>query len=576
MPDPLLLPPPQKLTLTGGVCSSVSSIQRIALDSAYPHAEGYTLTISPSAVSVTARTDAGVFYAFATLRQLIKQVGRDLPCVVIEDWPDFPVRGIMLDISRDRVPTMPMLRLWIERLAALKINHLQIYMEHTFAYPSHPDVWRDASPLTAAEIRELDALCRANFIELVPCQNTFGHMERWLKHPRYAGLAITLDHRVSAMGDPRLPSTLNPLDPRSIELIESIFSELAPHFSSKSFNVSADEPFELGKGSTESAVAQRGKGKVYLDYLLALHRLVTSRGHKMLFWGDIIIHYPELIPELPRDLIALDWGYEALHDFDSHAAIYAGAQVPFYLCPGTSSWCALLASTDNMLDNIRKAVRAGRTHGALGILTTDWGDNGHWQPPSSSLPGIAAAAAMCWNAASAALTAQSLAPLLDLHIYEGNVAAHILALGNLYQRVGAPHINANLLAYALQRSFAEFPDFKARFDHWGGTESDISPENLRSVISEIEDLLEKIAAAVVNASDGELLRAEVLHAASMLRHGARRLLLMQNQPDVSRAQLRDEWDVLESAQRRLWLERSRKGGLADSLARFEIARSDYQ
>lgn len=576
MPRPALLPAPQRMVLTGGVCHADCRHPAVAREESLRHAEAYRLSITQSGATITAKSDAGAFYAAATLKQLIRQYGQSLPTLEIEDWPEFATRGIMLDISRDRVPSMPMLRLWIERLAALKINHLQLYMEHTFAYPSHPDVWRDASPLTPDEIRELDALCRANFIELVPCQNTFGHMERWLKHPRYAGLAITLDPRVSAMGDPRLPSTLNPLDPRSIELIESIFSELAPHFSSKYFNVSADEPFELGKGSTESAVAQRGKGRIYLDYLLALHQLVTSHGHKMLFWGDIIIHYPELIPELPRDVIALDWGYEALHDFDSHAAIYAGAQVPFYLCPGTSSWCALIASTDNMLDNIRKAVRAGRTHGALGILTTDWGDNGHWQPPSSSLPGIAAAAAMSWNASSAALTAQSLAPLLDLHIYEGSVAAHILALGNLYQRVGAPHINANLLAYALQRRFADFPDFKRRFDHWGGTESDISPENLRSVISEIEDLLQKIAGAVINASDGELLRAEVLHAASMLRHGARRLLLMQNQPDVSRAQLRDEWDALESAQRRLWLERSREGGLADSLARFEIARSDYQ
>src|SRR5205085_841863 len=105
-----------------------------------------------------------------------------LPELRINDSPDFAVRGIMLDISRDKVPTMPTLFALVDLFAELKINQLQLYTEHTFAYANHPDVWRDASPMTPDEIKTLDAYCRTKFIELVPNQNSFGHMERWLKH----------------------------------------------------------------------------------------------------------------------------------------------------------------------------------------------------------------------------------------------------------------------------------------------------------------------------------------------------------------------------------------------------------
>ena len=40
-----------------------------------------------------------------------------------------------------------------------------------------------------------------------------------------------------------------------------------------------------------------------------------------MMWDDIIIKYPELIPELPKDMIAMIWGYEADHPFDVHVAV---------------------------------------------------------------------------------------------------------------------------------------------------------------------------------------------------------------------------------------------------------------
>ena len=63
-------------------------------------------------------------------------------CLRIRDWPDFPRRGVMLDVSRGRVPKLETLLDLAEHLADFKINELQLYTEHTFAYRRYKSVWQ--------------------------------------------------------------------------------------------------------------------------------------------------------------------------------------------------------------------------------------------------------------------------------------------------------------------------------------------------------------------------------------------------------------------------------------------------
>ncbi len=109
----------------------------------------------------------------------------------------------MLDISRDKVPTMATLQAVIDRLASLKVNQVQLYSEHTFAYrrPSPRSTPRPARS-TPPRSAQLDAFCRARHVELVPNQNCLGHMNRWLgprplpaARPRAGRLRRPLWHR---------------------------------------------------------------------------------------------------------------------------------------------------------------------------------------------------------------------------------------------------------------------------------------------------------------------------------------------------------------------------------------------
>ena len=330
--------------------------------------QGYHLFIRPDGIEIVAGDAAGAFYGACTLAQFIRQVDGILPCVAIEDWPDFPVRGVMLDISRDKVPTMETLFHLIDLLASWKINQFQLYTEHTFAYSAHPVVWRHASPITAEEILVLDAYCRERFVELVPNQNSFGHMDRWLCHPEYAPLAEKPDGMELEWGHIG-PFTLNPLDPRSITLMAGLYDELLPHFSSHLFNVGCDETFDLGLGRSKATCEEQGTERVYLDYLRKIDELVHAHGRTMMFWGDIIMHAPELIPDLPQDAIALEWGYEADHPFARHGRLFRNGGIPFYVCPGTSNWNSLAGRTDNTIDNLTNAAAMDCAMALSGFLT---------------------------------------------------------------------------------------------------------------------------------------------------------------------------------------------------------------
>ena len=173
--DLLLLPTPRKLTWLDEPAVPLDAPVKQVTDANMAR-EAYQLEIRRGQVVITHSSPAGAFYARQTLQQIQRQCHGSIPAVRIEDYPDFPARGVMLDISRDKVPTMQTLYELVDLLAQWKINQLQLYTEHTFAYQNHREVWQEASPMTPEEIRQLDAYCRERFIELVPTQNSLGLM----------------------------------------------------------------------------------------------------------------------------------------------------------------------------------------------------------------------------------------------------------------------------------------------------------------------------------------------------------------------------------------------------------------
>ena len=405
-------------------------------DFAPNHREAYALKIHPSGIEIYYREPAGIRCALATLLQLFREYHRRLPCMTIRDYPDFPRRGVMLDISRGRVPKLKTLLELVELLAGFKINEFQLYTEHTFAYRNYRPVWRDWGALTGREIEQLDARCRDLGIELVPNQNSFGHLRYWLEYPPLRKLAEVSEPYESADKTfLRYPTTLAPNHPDTLPFLRELYDELLPHFGSSTFNVGCDETWDLGRGQSRRLCERRGKGRVYLDFLKKIYREVSNRNRRMQFWGDIILHYPELIKYLPKDVVALNWGYEKDHPFEREAGIFANSKLSFYVCPGTSTWMSLIGRHDTAFANLRSAADAGRKHGAVGYLNTDWGDGGHPQPLAVSYAPYLVGAAVSWCAKS--FDDSLLIPVLSRDVFldpAQRMAEAALALGFAHRK----------------------------------------------------------------------------------------------------------------------------------------------
>lgn len=565
-----MFPTPRHVERLAGDGSTV--VRSIEQDRRLP-AQGYELTIGRDGAAIRHADALGLRYAHQTLTRL--RVEGVVPAMRIGDHPDFEHRGVMLDVSRDRVPTDETLAWLVTAMAELRYNHLELYMEHTFAYRGHDEVWRAASPLQPEDLRWLDHLCAEHGITLVANQNTFGHMERWLRHDRYRARAECPDGAISPFtGRAMPPATLAPTPANAAFALELV-RELASHVTSRLVNIGADEPFELGQGASARDVAGRGRPAVYLEHLERLIRPLVAEGHQVLFWGDVLRRHPDLVARLPTEgATAVVWNYEApaedpgllgrlgpsvletlgLPDdahlgFRAHVRSFVETGYPFWVAAGSSSWNALIGRWSNARANLLDAARVGRESGARGFLVTDWGDNGHLQPLVVSLLPLVYGAAVSWCAsANADVDAAS---EVDHLSGAAGLGALLADLGDAHLLSGVTTLNGSPLFAALD------PARPLPLIGRG------HPEGHAATLAVLDGALDRLPG----------LESRGLEAAVRLaRQGAWRLArragaaVPGDDGDLA-ADLHDCIDL----QRESWLASSRPGGLADSLCHLPVA-----
>jgi hexosaminidase len=512
------------------------------------------MEVGQKSVTIEASSETGWHYGLLTLRQLAEPIKGYLPLCRVEDFPDFEHRGVMLDISRDKVPTLETLFYLIDCFAAWKFNELQLYIEHTFAYEGHDKVWQNANPLTKADIHELDSYCHEHFIELVPNLNCFGHMSRWLTHESYRPLAEQPKGGETDFGYRVEPQGLCPTDPRSILLAKDLIHQMVSCFRSRQVNVGCDETIDLGYGRSKEAVEKRGRGRVYLEYLKEIYGICTSENRIMQFWADILLKYPDLIPEIPPDCIALNWGYEAIHPYAKETKCLRESGTPFYVCPGTSSWNSIGGRTENMRENIQSAARHGKQNGAMGFMITDWGDNGHWQPLVSSFPGFVLGASKAWNESHDG----SLADLLDTHVF------HAIGWGKLLLKIGDLDQPLDIYIHNKSALFAILQEGRKFVQHC----EKLTNENLGIVLGNAASLQTVMGTLSKTSSTDKVLAEETEWVIKMLIHSCLQGQMLLEDQNLS--ELQNQARMLKDQHQYLWQLRNRTGGYLLSRARFNL------
>ena len=349
--------------------------------------EGYLLSVGAESVVVAGASPAGVFYGLQTLKQLVRGSGADayIQGVRIVDWPVMRWRGVSDDISRGPLPTVAYIKRQLRTFAAYKLNMHSFYMEHTFSSKAHPLIGPEGGSLTPDEIREVVAYARSYHIELVPEQQTFGHLHKALKYEKYNPLAET------PYGD-----VLSPQQEGTYKLVADWYRELNELFPGKFFHIGEDETFELGEGQSREAARVKGVGAVYFEHLNRIRDLLKQYDRKLMFWGDIALNHPDLIGNIPKEMIVANWDYGPKDDYTNRIKPFKDAGLEQFVCPGVWSWNQIFPNIDASSKNIINFVRDGQANGASGMLNTTWDDDGE-SLFEMSWYGIVLGAAASWQ-----------------------------------------------------------------------------------------------------------------------------------------------------------------------------------
>lgn len=538
--------------------------------------EGYELSISPNRIVVSAPTAAGNYYAIQTLREIVRTEGLTVAAREIADEPDFARRGFYVDCSRGKVPTVRTIRELVEWLAHWKLNELQLYVENVFTFASHPRIGEGYSPFTPEDIRAIGEHCRLHHVRLVPSLTSLGHFEKILMLPEYADLGELPGFRDLPGG-----TTINPLDPRSLELVADMYDEFVPLFDAVDFNVCGDEPWELGQGRSKEKADEVGVGRVYLDWMLELRRLSVRHGRRMNMWGDIVLKHPEIIPDLPPEIVLLNWDYTPNGRMLTRTNEFAEAGLPLVCCPGTNGWQSHGTRLGMSMRNIHQFAGIAREHGAEGILNTDWGDGGHRNTLGVSLHGAAYGAACSWNyGATPGPERDEFTRTFTAAVFgddSGALASYLRTIGD--DEYGQWAYHALLESLREPRAFGhDFAQARTLID-----KVELSDDELTAKIEAATGLAEAgVPVAPTAATPSFLATAleEFALANAMNREAARRVLFartVRGGGSLEPTAARDHGDQLVRLREelaRVWMARNRPSRLADSLVGLDEAREE--
>lgn len=248
--------------------------------------EGYAIKITDR-VAISAPTPTGLYWSTRTLLQLAEQnQERSLPQGTIRDYPDYPLRGFMIDCGRKFIP-MAYLQDLVKIMAYYKMNTLQVhlndngfkqYFEHnwdkTYAAfrlesETYPGLTARDGSYSKKEFIDFQKQAASNFVEIIPEIDVPAHSLALTHYkPEIGSKEYGMDH-------------LDLFKPETYEFVDALFKEYLegdnPVFIGKRVHIGTDEYSNAKKDVVE-------KFRAFTDHYI---RFVEGFGKQAVVWGAL-------------------------------------------------------------------------------------------------------------------------------------------------------------------------------------------------------------------------------------------------------------------------------------------------
>jgi len=285
---------------------------------------------------------------------------------------DFPVKGFHLDL-RIQVMKMPALKTLALRLKKDGYNTLIMEYEATYPFQKNPLI-SNRYAYTEAEIVDFIHFCGNLGIDVIPLQQSFGHVEYILRNNRY-----TLQREDQKDLSQVCPSK----EELNRVLFTDLFTELVKNHPSKYFHIGGDETHLLGHCPLcKAKVEKEGVSKLYADHISMLCDIVIKLGKIPVMWADIALKYPDALQYLPKQVIFVDWNYGwSLDKFGDHEKLMkSGFEIWGAASLRSSPDNYNLTTWDKHFNNIRDFIPQSRKLGYKGMIMTSWSTSGVYSP----------------------------------------------------------------------------------------------------------------------------------------------------------------------------------------------------
>jgi len=372
--------------------------------------EGYKLNILKNKISIVAKDEAGLFYAFTTLDQLIedsKDQNVNLPMVSIKDYPLLKFRPIHIDVKHHMEKKSYYFNL-IDHLAKQKINGIIVEFEDKLKYELRPEI---GSPdaLSIEWWIELSEYANSRNIMINPLVQGLGHASFILKHEKNKHL------RDVSSSD----WAFNPLDPETYQLQFDLYldaMEATPY--GKYLHVGGDEVHLLKR---------EGKSELELNliWLNKVCQFAEKHNRIPIFWDDMPLKHAgvyrpmfdseiskekvdeiweknelnlmQFIEKFPKNAIYMRWNYQKSDTYGNQKAIdwYTNNNLKVMgATAGQTRW-TLMPQNQSNIPQIRAFAISSIERNLEGLLLTLWDDDSpHFELYKR---GIAAFAQYTWS-----------------------------------------------------------------------------------------------------------------------------------------------------------------------------------
>lgn len=267
--------------------------------------EGYVLEITNKGVTITSRSEAGLFYGCQTLEQLLedsRDFKKEIPPMKITDYPAIAYRAVHLD-TKHHLDRMDYYYRMVDKLARYKVNAIIWELEDKLRFTRRPEI---GAP-NAISKQEMQALCRyakERNVEISPLVQGLGH----------AG--FILKHHWELRENPASDWEFCPSDPRTYEMQFDLYLdalEAMPY--GKYLHVGGDEITAIGIDGRCKATG-KSAFELQMIWLKKVCQFAVDHARTPIFWDDMPLKYAgiwELVLSDKTDAeVAKEWNTEKL------------------------------------------------------------------------------------------------------------------------------------------------------------------------------------------------------------------------------------------------------------------------